>query len=300
MANKKPLFAFFGTPHLSVCVLERLEAHGLVPALIITAPDRPSGRGLALTPSPVAQWAAERDIDTLTPERLNDENFLAELGNTPWDLFVVAMYAKLIPKKILDMPQRSTLNVHPSLLPRFRGASPVLSAILANERHTGVSIMLLTEGMDEGPVIAQAKIELEESEWPPRGSVFEQLLATEGGNLLAESIPLWLRGELPAEPQDNAHATYTKKFTSEDALVDLSGDARTNFLKIRAFDSPPAGGPRGGYRAHMFVERAGKKIRLIITDAEFVGGTLKITRVIPEGKKEMDYSAFMAGYGNRG
>ena len=306
MAHKKPLFAFFGTPTLSVRVLERLEAHGCLPALVVTAPDRPAGRGLTLTPSPVKVWATEREIDILTPEKLSDENFLAELGNTQWDVFVVAMYAKLIPKTILDMPQHDTLNVHPSLLPAFRGPSPVLSAILADERKTGVSIMVLTESMDEGPVIAQAKIELEEGGedgpgqhdggWPPRGSVFEELLATEGGNLLAESIPLWLRGDLPAEAQDNARATYTKKFTSEDALVDLSGDARANFLKIRAFDNPPAGGTRGGYRAHMFVEQAGKKIRLIITDATFADGALTITRVIPEGKKEMDYSVFMAGF----
>ncbi|MEI7720267.1 MAG: methionyl-tRNA formyltransferase [bacterium] len=307
MSSKKPLFAFFGTPHLSVCVLDRLEASGFLPALVVTAPDRPSGRGLALTPSPVREWATERGIDVLTPETLSDQDFLAELSNTDWDVFIVAMYAKLIPKTILDLPQHGTLNVHPSLLPKFRGPSPVLSAILADlpaqtgERATGVSIMLLTEGMDEGPVIAQAKIELEEGGedgpgrqdggWPPKGSVFEELLATEGGNLLAESMPFWLRGELPAEPQDNTQATYTKKFTTQDALIDLAGNARENYLKIRAFDQSP--------RAHFFAERGEKKVRVIVTDAQIVEGKLEILKVIPEGKKEMDYSVFMAGSGTR-
>lgn len=278
---KQPLFAFFGTPSLSVHVLDALESHGMVPALVITAPDRPQGRGLTLTPSPVKQWALERSIDVLTPETLKDENFLAELENTEWDLFVVAMYGKIIPKRVLDMPKKGCLNVHPSLLPKFRGPSPVLSAILADERATGVTIMELVEKMDAGPIVSQARIELEEEQWPPKGSEFEQLLATEGGNLLAETIPHWLSGAIEPEQQDESLATYTKKFTSEDALIDLNGNSREQLLKIRAFDKSP--------RAH-FMTPEGK--RVIVTDARIEDGKLKILRVIPEGKKEMDYRDF--------
>ena len=280
----KPLFAFFGTPHFSTVVLSALEAHGLLPALVITAPDKPRGRGLEVSPSPVKEWALERGIDVLTPVTLKDETLVSELANTDWDIFVVAAYNKLIPKSVLDIPRRGCLNVHPSLLPKFRGPSPALSAILADERTTGVTVMQMSEKMDEGPIVAQAKVELEEDAWPPKGSMFEDLLAQEGGNLLAEILPDWIAGEITPEEQDASQATYSKKFTSEDALVDLSSDARQNLLKIRAFDKNP--------RAY-FITPEGK--RVIITEAEIREGKLEILKVIPEGKKEMEHKDFLRG-----
>lgn len=283
---KKPLFAFFGTPRFAVKVLDALEANGLVPALVITAPDKPAGRGLEMKPAPAKVWAQERGIDVLTPTTLKDEQLVAELQNSDWDVFVVAAYAKLIPKTILDIPRKGALNVHPSLLPKFRGPSPAVSAILADEKVTGVSIMQMDEQMDHGPIVAQAKVELEEespgrSGWPPKGSLFEDLLATEGGNLLAESLPLWISGEITAQPQDESQATFTKKFTDADSLVDITGDPREALIKIRAFDKNP--------RAHYF---EGSK-RVIITEAEIRDGKLEILKVIPEGKKEIDYSLFV-------
>jgi len=281
----QPLFAFFGTPHFGVVVLDALEAHGMLPALVVTAPDKPQGRGLEVLPSLVKAWALERGIDVVTPTTLKDEQFVAELKNTEWDVFVVAAYNKLIPKAVLDIPKHGCLNVHPSLLPKFRGPSPALSAILADERITGVSVMLMNEKMDEGPVVAQARIALEEEAWPPKGSEFEDLLAQEGGNLLAETIPFWIKGQITPEPQDNNEATFSHKFSSADAEVDLHGDARTQLLKIRAFDKNP--------RAFYFADKGDKKIRVIITDAEIVDGALKLLKVIPEGKKEMSYDDFV-------
>lgn len=265
-------------------VLDVLESQGLVPALVVTAPDKKQGRGLELTPCPAKVWAEGRGIDVLTPTTLKDEQLVAELANTEWDLFVVAAYGKLIPKNMLEIPRRGALNVHPSLLPKFRGPSPALSAILADERVTGVTIMQMAQVMDAGPVVAQAKVELEEEAWPMPGSQFEELLATEGGNLLAETIPFWIDGTIVPEPQDEATTTFTKKFIDTDSLVDLQGDARQNFLKIRAFDKNP--------RAH-FITPEGK--RIIITDADFKDGVLTILKVIPEGKKEMDYESFLRG-----
>ena len=280
MSTKKQLFVFFGTPELSVCVLDALEVRGQLPALIVTAPPKPQGRGLTITPTPVALWAAEHTIDVVTPERLDDA-FVQMLGNSDWDVFVVAMYAKLLPQSVLTLPRRGTLNVHPSLLPKFRGPSPVLSAILADERIGGVTIMQLTEKMDAGPIVAQARIEIDEDTgdggWPPKGSEFEKFLATAGGNLLAETLEPWIAGDVPAEPQNEAAATYTKKFSPEDALIDPSGDPREELLKIRAFDKSP--------RAHFF--HNGK--RIIVTDAAIVDSKLKILRVIPEGKQETDW-----------
>lgn len=310
----KPLFVFFGTPKFSVHVLDALERHGMLPAIVVTAPDRPQGRGLVRTPSPAKQWAMERGIDVLTPEKLKDDpsvdGFLAELQNTEWDVFVVAAYAKLIPKNILDMPKRGCLNVHPSLLPKFRGPSPAVSAILADERATGVTIMQMAEKMDAGPIIAQARIELEEEApdaapgegWPPHGSEFETLLATEGGNLLAETIPHWISGQITAEPQDESQATFTRKFTDADSLITFDPAnpptgtvAREMLLKIRAFDNPPAGGPRG-QRAHFMYSNPSTgglgARRIIVTEARITNGTLEILKVIPEGKKEMSYTDF--------
>jgi methionyl-tRNA formyltransferase len=287
MSKDKPLFAFFGTPHFSVVVLEALEHNGLLPALVVTAPDKPQGRGLEVTPSPVKQWALLRGIDVLTPTTLRDEQLIAELKNTEWDVFVVAAYNKLIPKAVLDIPTHGCLNVHPSLLPKLRGPSPALTAVLTDERITGVSIMLMNEKMDEGPVVAQARIALEEDAWPPKGSEFEELLAQEGGNLLAETLPFWIAGKLTPEEQDNTEATYSKKFSSADAEVDLAGDAREQLLKIKAFDKNP--------RAFYIALKGDKKVRVIITDATLEDGVLKILKVIPEGKKEMSYEDFLRG-----
>ncbi len=286
--NKKPLFVFFGTPHFSVVVLDALEKNGLLPALVITAPDKKRGRGQVLSPSPTKEWALARGIDVIEPESLTDVQFAAELANTDWDVFVVAAYAKLIPKTILDIPRRGSLNVHPSLLPKFRGPSPALSAILRDERVTGVTIMQIGEKMDAGPIVAQAKVELlpaqagEEEAWPPKGAMFEDLLATEGGNLLAESLPEWIAGTITPEPQDESLATQTKKFTDADALIDLAGDPRAQLLKIRAFDHGP--------RAY-FITPESK--RVIITEAEIKDDKLEILKVIPEGKKEMPYQEFL-------
>lgn len=262
-------------------VLDALESKGLLPALVITAPDKPAGRGLEVKPSPAKEWALARGIDVLTPATLKDETLVADLQNTEWNVFLVAAYNKLIPKNILDIPHKGSLNVHPSLLPKFRGPSPALSAILADERTTGVSVMQMSEKMDAGPVVAQARIELEVSEWPPKGSFFEDLLATEGGNLLAETLPEWLKGTITPETQDESGATFTKKFDSSDALIDLAGNAREQLLKIRAFDKNP--------RAY-FIDTTGK--RIIVTEADIQDGKLEILKVIPEGKKEMEYSAF--------
>ena len=278
-SNSDIRFAFFGTPRFSVRVLDALEAHGFTPTLVVTAPEKPRGRGMEVSPSPVKAWATEHGIEVIVPSTLKDAP--PEILNTEWDCFVVAAYAKLLRKEVLDIPRRGSLNVHPSLLPKFRGPSPALSAILADERTTGVSIMLMDERMDAGPVLAQARIEIPEEDWPPKGSVFLDLLATEGGNLLAETISPWLSGEILPEPQDEREATFTRKFTDEDANLDLEPDPHKKLLKIRAFDKNP--------RAYFM--QNGK--RVIVTEAENDAGRPRILNVIPEGKKEMAYETYL-------
>ena len=244
-----PLFAFFGSSVDSQYALEQLERVGLSPALVV------------------------RD-KTLPPE----------LYNTAWDFFLVASYGTLLKKEVLALPKHGCLNIHPSLLPKFRGPSPYVSAILADERATGVTLMLMEERMDAGPVLAQAKIEIAEEEWPPKGLLLSQMLFTEGVNLLAEVLPDWLAGTLEPVEQDDSQATYTKKFSDADALLDLNGNQREQFLKVQAFNKNP--------RAY-FINAKNK--RIIVTDAAWTDGELKILRVLPEGKKEMPYQDYLHG-----
>ena len=206
-----------------------------------------------------------------------------ELFNTEWDFFVVASYGRMLPREVLALPRYGALNIHPSLLPKYRGPSPYISAILEDERETGVTIMMMEEKMDTGPVVAQAKLEIVPEDWPPKGLLLSQMLFTEGANLLAEALPLLMLGELKLEPQRESAATYTRKYKDADALVDLHGDGRQNLLKIRAFDHEP--------RAHFVLQ--GK--RVIITDASWQDGKLEILKVIPEGRKEMSYADFLRG-----
>ncbi len=274
---------FWGTSPFSVGVLEALKEYGITPSLIITAPDKPRGRNLIVTPPPTKTWAQQNNISVLQPEKL-DASFIDRLSDVGCQLFIVASYGKIIPKGILDIPKHEALNVHPSLLPRLRGASPIQSAILTEDK-TGVTIMLIDEKMDHGPIVAQKEIPI--SPWPLKASVLEPMLAHEGGRLLAETIPRWISGEIKTHEQEHDMATYTKKFTKEDGVIDLLGDPMANFRKIQAFDVWP--------KAYFFTTRHGKKIRVTITDAEFVEGKLLINKVLPEGKREMGYNDFLRG-----
>ncbi len=286
---------FFGTPRFSTLVLDRLKEKDITPTLIVTAPDSPSGRKLILTPPEVKVWAEEHGVPIIQPKAL-DDNTLAEIWNTDWDIFIVVAYGKILPKDILDLPKYKTLNVHPSLLPKYRGASPVASQILSDDRKTGVTVMLMDEEVDHGPILTQASIEIDEGEWPPRKRILEEMLASEGGELLAETIPKWIEGDLTLEPQNEALATYTKKITKKDGEISLEDNPRKNFLKIRAYDEWPG--------AYFFTHSSSasssareKHTRVKITDAEYdqKGDTLIIKRVIPEGKREMPYDDFLRG-----
>jgi methionyl-tRNA formyltransferase len=288
MAHDLPQFVFFGTSRFAVSVLEKLKQTGYLPSLIVTTPDKPSGRGLILSPPPVKIWAVENKIDVLQPRKLEAElSGILRSGNYP--LFIVAAFGSILPKSMLKIPKHGVLNVHPSLLPKYRGPSPVQSAILADDKNTGVSIMLLDDKLDHGPVIASRPVPIPPSEWPPRASVLEEKLARAGGILLAEVLPRWIEGTLRAREQEHDKASYTKKIEKADGLIDLTADAYQNYLKIRAYDGWPG--------TYFFVEKNGKKIRVIIKDAEYKDGKLIITRVLPEGKKETDYKNFLQSLG---
>lgn len=275
---------FFGSPPLAIPVLDALKEAGLAPLLVITEPDKKAPRGGAPVPPPAKKWGKEYGIDVIQPHSLTE--LPPEFENTEWDLFIVASYGRILPKEFIDMPRHKTLNVHPSLLPQLRGPSPIRSAILLDKKDAvGVTVIVLDEKMDHGPILAQARVELEE--WPVSGSVLDNLLAQEGGTLLAEVIPLWLKSEITPVEQEHEKATFSKKITGEDGLIDFSDDPFLNYRKICAYAGWPG--------AYFFAERNGKNVRVKIAAAEYLKEKLDITRVIPEGKREMSYGDFLRG-----
>ena len=275
-------FAFFGTPALATVFLDQLEAGGFVPSVVITASDKPQRRGLALTPPPVKVWAEARGLRILQPETF-DETVIDALQKMNLDLGIVIYYGKVLPRAVLDIPRRGILNVHFSLLPRWRGTSPVRAAIANRDKEFGTSIILLDEQIDHGPVIAQKRIAM--SEWPPHASELEQRATTESAKLLLKVLPSWIGNEIEAHVQNHDVATQCPAFEKQDGLLDLSDDARENLLKIRAFDT--------SIGTYAFFERNGKKIRVQILDAHIANGKLVIDRVKPEGKKEMRFEDFL-------
>jgi methionyl-tRNA formyltransferase len=282
MKNSIPKIVFFGSSLFSVIVLEKLKEAGFIPTCIVTAPDRPKGRKLILTPTEAKVWAKKNGIPILTPEKLDDA-FCDSLKATDGDLFIVASYGKIIPQRVLDIPTHKTLNVHPSLLPLLRGATPLETAILENMHETGVTIMRMDAQMDNGPIVAQEKVHI--ANWPLSAEALGRLLGAVGGVILAKVIPDWVSGKINEIEQDHTKATFTKKISKEDGLIDLAGDAWKNYLKFHAHKDWPT--------SYFFTDVGGNNIRVIITDAEYADNVFVIKKVIPEGKKETLYSDFL-------
>jgi len=230
-----PRIAFFGTPALAAVILGVLCESPFKPALVITAPDKPAGRGYAITPSAVKEAAERHGIAVLQSQKL-DTQFLDSIGAEPWDLFIVAAYGKIIPKSILDIPRRGTLNVHGSLLPKYRGSSPIQTAIANGDTTTGPTIMLLDEKMDHGPIVSQKEFTINKDE--TSATLFEKM-AQEGAELLVTTIPGWLDGTIPAIPQNHEEATTTKMLSKEDGRIDWNKDAKAIERLVRAYDPWP-------------------------------------------------------------
>ncbi len=280
--------AFFGTDHFSVGVMERLAAAGILPSLIVAAPDRPAGRHMELKEPDAKVWAKRHGIEVLQPEKLDGE-FVAALNERgPWEIFAVASYGKIIPQAVLDVPAKGCLNVHPSLLPRHRGATPIEAAMLADEKTTGVSVILMDAKMDHGPIVATEPVSFDE--WPARPEV-ERRTAEIGGDLLAAALPKWLDGSLAAVPQDEGLATYTKMLEKADGDLAKSTTEREKFLRVQAMSPWPG--------AFMFVnDKNGKVIRVKILEARWdaENNLCVFEKVVPEGHQAMDWASFQNGF----
>lgn len=274
--GEKLNFIFFGGEPLSVPTLEKLYESGLVPKVIVCNPDRPAGRNLDITPPPTKIWAKEHNVPILQPEKYNG-SFVKELESLNCDLGVVVSYGKIIPKEIVNLPKFGLINIHPSLLPLYRGPAPIVAPILNGDTETGVTIIKIDTEMDHGPILAQSKIKLNDDEFIED---LEKTLADLGGKLLVETLQRYLSGSVQAKDQDHSKATYVKKMTKADGKINLEDDALKNWRKFRAYHSWP--------RTFFFKNDK----RIIITDAEFENEKLIIKKVLPEGRKEITWEEF--------
>lgn len=288
MNKQSSKIAFFGGEPLGLPALEALVRAGLTPSLVVCNPDRRSGRGQQLQSPAIKLWSKGQGIEVLQPTSYKHKDELSLLTETDWDLFVVVAYNFILPKWFLELPKHGVVNVHPSLLPKLRGASPIRTAILENLRdEVGISIMLMDELMDHGPLLAQTPVTL--NEWPMNGPILDDVLALAGGEMLAHTITKLLAGTITPVEQNHDAATYTKKFEKVDAELTLdinnlpAGDeAFTTLCKINAF---------AGMADCFFIDN---RTRVKIKAAVIADDRLIITRVIPEGKKEMDFTAYLS------
>ncbi len=287
--------AFFGTPALTLPVLNALKEANMEPSLVIASPDKPIGRKQIITSPPSIRWATEQNIATWQPESINElRTEDTPLTNFSWDIFVVFAYGIIIPKKIINLPKYKTLNVHPSLLPKLRGPSPVRTAILHDINPTGVTIMLLDEHMDHGPILSQAEHKTPTKSWPPTADKLEQDLVNIGAELLVQTINSWTQDGITPKNQEHEKATFSRKIRKHDAEISLDPFelpkdkiAYEALRKIKAYSTWP----------ESFFIYKNKKVKIknaYITQKN----ELIIERVLPEGKNEMDFSVYLQSISN--
>jgi len=275
-------YVFFGTPRFAEIVLGGLIDAGFAPAAIVCNPDRPLGRKKIVTPPPTKLLAikSSSDIDIIQPEKL-DEAFIKRLSVFEPDFFVVAAYAKIIPKAVLDIPRLGTLGTHPSLLPAYRGASPIQSVILAGETVTGSTIYAMDEKMDHGAIYAQEEIAL--NALTTDYVALEEQLAEVSVRLLVKTIPALLNEAATARVQDESRASFTKKFSTENGFIEASeldaaiaGNSDKAELILRTIH---ALNPEPG----VWMLKDSKRIKLL--EARMDGNALKLTTIQEEGQR---------------
>jgi methionyl-tRNA formyltransferase len=266
-------FAFWGTGKISKETIDILFQNSYVPKIIITTEDKRSGRGMQINESELSIWAKEHNVTCLKPTKI-DNDFIEEFKKYNIDLSIVVAYGKILPKEIIDLPSLGTINIHYSLLPKWRGASPIESALLNNEEKTGISIQQMVFRLDSGPIIAEKELSIDINDTK---DILRNNLILEGGQLLVKVLPNIIKKDITPTPQDESKATYCKKIKKEDGEINPNGNPKENWSKYRAYFGWPG----------VFFFKNGKRIK--ITKAKYENDSFIIERVIPEGKKETDF-----------
>lgn len=299
---------FLGTPELAVVSLRALLHDPAFAILaVVTQPDRPKGRDLKLQPSPVKQLAVSAGLPVLQPIKARDEQFVAELSALQPDLIAVAAFGQILPKSILELPRFGCLNVHTSLLPKYRGASPIQSAILNGERETGVTIMKLDVGLDTGDILTQCVTPIRDED---NAATLHDRLAQLGAELLVQTIPDYIAGKIQPRPQPHELATHVAKIKKEDGRIDWQQPARAIWNRIRAFTPWPG--------AFTYLPAQPQPQLLKLWQADIVSGqgragtvlsadknglvvgcgegALRLTSLQREGGRRMSAAEFLAGH----
>jgi methionyl-tRNA formyltransferase len=291
---------FMGSPDFSLPSLKTLaKVFDFVG--VVTQPDRASGRGRGLKPPPVKLLANEFNLPVIQPEKLKQPEAMDQLRAWAPDLIVVAAFGQILKKDVLELPQYGCINVHASLLPRWRGAAPINAAILAGDEETGVTIMKMDVGLDTGPMLAKRSVRLTRDD--TAGSVL-RTLSTLGANLLIETLPDYLSGKLIPQPQPDDGATYAPMLKKEDGLLDFTRPVKELERRVRAMNPWPGAFMDFDkvilkvHRAHVAERTAEAGKRLIVENQPAVGaegGLLILNEVQPAGKKSMSGKSFLAG-----
>ena len=296
---------FAGTPDFAAAALKAIAAAGFEIPLVLTQPDRPKGRGMQLAPSPVKQAALELGLRVAQPEKLrNNAEALQMLEEVEADVMVVAAYGLILPQDVLDTPKRGCLNIHASLLPRWRGAAPIQRAIEAGDAETGVCIMQMDIGLDTGDVVSEHRYAIQSTD--TANEVHDALMNLGAEAIVADLQQLKAEGRLKSVKQPEEGVTYAQKLSKEEARIDWNESAAVIERKIRAFNPVPAawveyqGKPMKIWRAEAVAQqgRAGEVLScsadgLVVACGE---NALKITELQPSGSKRMPIAAFAAGH----
>ncbi len=297
----KERIVFMGSPEFAVPSLEKLVERFNVVG-VVTQPDRPSGRGRTLTPPPVKNTAEQFEIPLLQPERLKTDDEIAAIRKWNPDLIVVAAFGQILRKNLLDLPPRGCINVHASLLPRWRGAAPIQAAILHGDHETGVAIMKMDAGIDTGQILTRRAMEILPDDTSETLSI---RLAEAGAELLGDTLPGYLSGEIEPAMQDEALATYAKMIKKEEGQLDFSESSQKLARRVRAFNPWP-----GTYTKwkgsvlkihqvrYLESEDAVPGKHKIIDGYPAIGtmdGWLVLEILQPGGKKKMSGEAFLRG-----
>lgn len=273
-------YIFFGTPDFAAIILKKLIDAGYPPKAVVCNPDRPAGRRKVLTAPAVKLKTEDLKLKTtiLQPEIL-DAAFITQLKSFNADFAVLAAYGKILPKEIITLFPKGIVGVHPSLLPKYRGATPIQSVFLNGEKETGTSLFILDAKVDHGLILAQEKLAINELD---TRITLEKKLALLSADLLIKTLLDWVEGKIKPKTQIESEATYTKKIATEDGFVDLEkDDPLLIYRKIKALNPEPG--------VYAFITKGDKKIRLKILEAELRDGKLILTKVQEEGKRPRSF-----------
>ena len=301
----KVRIVFMGTPQFAVTILESLLQSAYEVLAVYTQPDKPAGRGRPVVLPPVKRLALERQIQVIQPKTFKSREVVEQLASFQPELIIVAAFGAILPPEVLSLPKFACLNVHPSLLPRHRGPSPVANTLLGGDELAGVTIMLMDAGLDTGPILTQEKVGI--SFMDSTGSLSSKL-AEAGARLLLETLPKWLGGELRQQAQDETQATYSKLITSKDTEIDWHLSALELWRRVRAYNPWPScyswcqGERLKIHRAIPLGDVAKGEIGKVIALAEPPGvgvvtgqGILGLCQVQLEGRREMVVEDFVRG-----